>query len=373
MRFWLSLSIASIFLSIVLYPHRESARSRSIGDGGPAINATLFDPTGLALDEKNLYIVESMAKRVRRVNLKTGIITTIAGGGRQCLGEEYTSPKPGCLGFPQRVAVDSLGNAYITDEDIAGIVKIDARANSFSTVVAGNVKLSSGSSLETARELKWPAGIALDPSGGLFFGDCTAHTIYRLALSDDSLEIVAGTGRKGFKGDGGTAKEAEFRFPDGLARDEDGNLFVADYGNCRIQRIDGRTGIVTTVTGTEENSSTCEQLSESGATINEPIDVSVELNGNILIVQPWRQRVLRFDVITGSITTVAGNGESGFSGDGGPATGARLHRPWGIAVDKKGNFYISDSQNNRVRRVDIRTGTITTVAGKGPVSPDVTL
>jgi len=373
MRFWLSLSIGTIILSGVFHPHRELSRSRGIGDGGPATNATLLDPTGLALDEENLYIVESMAKRLRRVNLKTGIITTIAGGGRQCSGEEYTSPKPGCFGFPQRVAVDSLGDVYVTDEDIAGIVKIDARAHSFSTVVAGDVKLFSGPSLETVKELEWPAGITIDPSGFLFFDDHTAHTIYRLAFRDHSLEIVAGTGRKGFKGDGGTAKEAEFRFPDGIARDETGDLFIADYGNCRIQRIDGRTGIITTVAGTEEDGSTCDQQPDGWQPLDEPTDVGMDRTGYIYFVQPWRQRVQRVEVSTGSKTTVAGNGESGFSGDGGPATGARLHCPWGIAVDKQGNIYISDSQNNRVRVVDVRTGKISTVAGKGPVSPDVIL
>jgi sugar lactone lactonase YvrE len=347
--------------------------SGGIGDGGPATNATLYGSTGLALDKYNLYILESQGKRLRRVNLRTGIITTIAGGSRHCLEEKEAPQKDGCLDYPQRVAVDSLGNVHVTDEGISGVVKINADAHSFSTVVAGTVTLSSNSSHGSTAKLKWPAGIAIDPSGGLFFDDHTAHTLYRLTFRDDSLEVVAGIGHEGFNGDGGPAKEAEFRFPEGLVRDDNGNLFVADYGNCRIQRIDSKTAIVTTVTSTEDSGSTCEHLPDSGATSDQPTDIDVDPNGNIFFVQPWRERVRRVDVMTGSISTVVGNGESGFSGDGGPATKARLHQPQGIAIDKNGILYISDSHNGRVRRVDMKTGTISTVAGKGPILPDVTL
>jgi sugar lactone lactonase YvrE len=370
MRFWLSLSIAFIAISVVFCLQAELKVDRSIGDGGPASNATLFGPTGLALDENNLYIVESLGKRVRRVNLKTGIITTIAGGGTQCNKEEYGLPKPGCLGWPQRIAVDSHETVYVTDERI-GIIKIGADALSFSTVIARNLTLPSDSPQGKTAKLKWPAGIAIDPSGGLVFVDHTAHTIYRLAFHDDSLEIVAGTGKAGFVGDGDPAREAEFRFPDGLARDENGNLFIADYDNCRIQRIDSRTGTVTTVTGTEDDGSTCEQLSSFSARTNQPIDVVVDQNGNVFFLQPYQGRVREVDAVTGRLTTVAGNGGVGFSGDGGPATEATLHFPRGLAVDKNGKIYISDTSNGRVRRVDMKTGVITTVAGNGPILTDV--
>jgi trimeric autotransporter adhesin len=372
-RFWLSLGFAIIMLSVVFCLHAESVLSRGIGDGGPATRATLFGPTGLAVDENNLYIVESMGKRVRRVNLKTGVITTIAGGGNQCPNEEYPLARSGCLGYPQRVAVDSHGNIYVTDEVSEGVIKVGIEAHSFSTVVAENVTLSSDSTFGKTVKLQWPVGIAIDPSGALFFDDYTVHTIYRWVLDDNSLEVVAGTGKEGFKGNGGPAKGAEFRFPEGLARDKNGNLFVADYGNCRIQRIDSKTGIVTTVTGTEESGSSCESLPDSGATLDQPTDVDVDQDGNVFFVQPWRGRVRRVDASTGSVSTVAGNGESGFSGDGGPATEAQFHNPEGIAVDKTGKLYISDSDNGRVRRVDMKTGTITTVAGKGPVLPDLIL
>jgi sugar lactone lactonase YvrE len=372
-RVWLSLGTAVALCFSVLCLRGQSTQNRGIADGGPATKATLLGPTGLAVDESNLYIVESGRRRVRRVNLKTGIITTVAGGGSRCLEEENASPRPGCLGFPQRVAVDHFGNVYVTDEGNGRVIKVNVEAHSFTVVAAGKIKLSPDSGYEKTVELEWPDGIAIDPSGGLFFADRTTHTIYRLALHRNSLEIILGTGSQGFKGSGGPSKDAELRYPDGLARDEQGNLFVADSGNCRIQRIDGKTGIVITLTGTEEGGSTCEQLPPAGATREEPTDIAVGQNGTIFFLQTDRDRVRRFDTLTGSVRTVAGNGESGFSGDGGPATAATLHQPEGIAIDKDGNLYISDTHNNRVRRVDARTGTITTVAGKGPVSSDIDL
>lgn len=356
MRLWLGLGIAIIVVFAVLCRGAGTVWSKVADDGGPATRATLYGPMGLALDENYLYIVESMGRRVRRVNLKTGVIMTIAGGDPRCVQKENASPKSGCLGYPQRVAVDSHGDVYVTDEDIPGIIKVGANAHTFSIVAAGSVNLFSDSGKKKAR-LEWPDGIVVDGLAGLFFNDVTGQFVYRWAFHGDSVEIVAGTGNRGSRGDGGPAREAEFYFPEGLAKDEAGNLFVADNYNCRIQRIDSRTGIVTTIAEMDD----------------EPTDVAVDQNGNVFFVETWRNRVQRIDATTGKITTVAGDGESGFSGDGGPATKARLHFPKGIAVDKSGNLYISDSSNGRVRRVDARSGTIATIAGKGPILPDVIL
>jgi len=313
--------------------------------------------------------------RVRRVDLLTGVITTVAGGGTQCLEWETietSDPPPGCLGYPQRVAVDSDGRVFVTDEWPPRVIKLGAKSDTFSTVVDQSPILSSSGETQSS-PLFWPAGIAVDPEGGLFLVDHTAQRVFRLGLQDRSLKTIAGTGNKGFRGNGGPAKEAEFRFPKGLARDNKGNLFIADSDNCRIQRVDGRTGIATTLTGTEKGGSTCEGTREGWEGLDTPTDVTVDENGNVFFVLPYRCRVQRFDAMTGAITTVAGNGESGLSGDGGPATGARLHIPEAIALDKSGNLYISDTKNNRVRRVNLKTGIITTIVGNGPVSFDAIL
>jgi sugar lactone lactonase YvrE len=377
MCFRIALGIVVTFISIaVAFGQRtESPPIRSIGDGGPATKAALYEPTGLAIDGKYLYIVESGAKRLRRVDLDIGIITTLAGGGKDCpKSDEESGPKPDCFDYPQRVAVDSLGNAYVTDVGIKGsIVKIAVKAHFWSVITAGTVRLMPDHSPERTAKLEWPAGIAISPSRGLFFDDYIGHIVFRMTPSEERLRVVAGTGSEGYKGDGGPAREGQLRFPDGLTIDAEGNIFIADSGNCRIQRVDSKTGIVTTITGTEEGGATCERLSDDGATMGKPSDVAVNQNGDVYFVLPYRQRVQRFDPKSGAITTVAGNGEEGFTGDGGVATQARLHFPKGIALDRAGNLLISDSYNGRIRRVDAKTRIITTVAGNGPLLHDVVL
>lgn len=376
MRLNLGLSIVVIFISgaVAFGQPYDLSLIRSVGDGGPATKAPLYDPTGLAVGGNYLYIVESGAKRLRRVDLETGIITTLGGGGKRCpRSDEQLAPRLGCFDDPQRVAVDSLGNVYVTDEGLEGIVKIAAKTHSFSIIAAGTVRLLPNGGPEKPAKLDWPSGIAMSSPDGLYFDDDTRHTVYRMTFGDDRLEIIAGTGREGSWGDGGPAREAALRFPEGLSVDANGNLFLADSGNCRIERVDSETGIVTTSTGTGKGGATCELRSDYDAPLDTPSDVAVNRNGDVYFVLPYELRVQRFDPRTRVITTVAGNGEEGFTGDGGPATQAKLHFPEGIALDKAGNLFISDSDNGRVRRVDAKTGIITTVAGNGPLLRDIML
>ena len=371
MRSWATLSIAVLLLlDIPAIP--QSRANSQIGDNGPAVKALLYDPRGLAVDDNYLYILESQGKRVRRVNLKSGIITTLADGGKRC-HPDSTSP-PLCLSNPQRIAVDPSGDVFVTDEGIPGRVdEIVAGRHSFSNLISGKVDLHSDTSDGGTTSLEWPNGITVDPAGGLFFDDHTAHVIYHFRFDTARLEIIAGTGRAGFRGDQGPARAAEFNFPDGLTRDANGNLLVADSDNCRIQRIDPKTAIVTTLAGTEDDGSTCEGHSPAAAELDQPTDVAVDVEGDVFFVQPWRERVRKIHAETGTVSTVAGNGVEGFSGDDGPAIEASLHFPWGICVDRKGKLNIADSSNGRIRQVDLKTGRISTVAGNGPISPDIIL
>jgi sugar lactone lactonase YvrE len=365
--------IAALIVSVCVSVQGDAGLNRGIGDGRLATDAIVTEPTGLAVDQNNLYIVESSAGRVRRVDLSTSIITTVAGGGKQCATDGMSDPKPGCLGYPQRVAADSRGNVYVTDQILEAVIKIGENPHSFSFVTKTGESAPADSPQKQRSKLEWPTGIASGPSGVLYFNDQTLSILFRLLISDGSLEIIAGTGERGAGVNGGPAEKAQFRFPDGLARDRKGNLFIADYENCRIQKVDLTTDVATTAAGTQDDGSTCEHLPVTAAILDKPQDVAIDQNGALFFVQPWRCRVRRVDPFTGAVITVAGSGQEGLTGDGGAATQAQLHFPMGIAVDSHGNLYIADTKNNRVRRVDSQTGLIATIAGHGPIQPDLIL
>jgi sugar lactone lactonase YvrE len=377
MRAWSGYLIALCTIASALRTIPDIACCGEVGDGQRATTAILVDPTGLALRNGFLYVVETAGGRLRRIDLRTGIIATVAGGGRPCaIGRVDTSssftgtwaPRPGCLGFPQRVAVDSRGGVYVTDEALEADVKVGAAPNSFSVVsIPGNGPHRDSA---TNPKLAWPTGIVADDSGLLFINDQTIGAVLRLSVSSGSLKIIANGGAKGVSSAEG-GKDQNLRDPDGLARDNGDNLFVADYGNCRILRLDTKTSITTTAAGTLDDGSTCESLPETAAIQDQPSDVAVDQKNGLYFVQPWRCRVRRIDLVSGRAATVAGTGEEGMSGDGGYATRARLHFPRGIAIDKNGDLYIADSDNNRVRRVDSKTGLITTIAGRGTPNADV--
>ncbi|HJU64200.1 MAG TPA: hypothetical protein VJ596_00925, partial [Gemmatimonadaceae bacterium] len=166
-------------------------------------------------------------------------------------------------------------------------------------------------------------------------------------------------------GDGGPALRARLVTPVGLARDAQGNLYIAERGAHRIRRVAARTGIITTYAGTGKAGYSGDGGPASRATLTQPDEIVVDGAGNLIIADVFNDRVRRVDARTGIITTIAGTGTSGFSGDGGPATSAQLDGPFGLALDSRGNLYVADTENQRIRRIDARTGIITTVAGNG--------
>src|SRR6266480_4387459 len=178
------------------------------------------------------------------------------------------------------------------------------------------------------------------------------------------ITTVAGNGGFTFSGDGGPATAAALNHPGGVAVDTNGNVFIADAYNCRVRRVDTATGIITTVAGNGQFSFSGDEGPATAAALWFPIGVRVDDGGNLFITDLYNHRVRRVDASTGIITTFAGNGESGFSGDGGLATNAGM-APAGVAIDSSGNLVIADANSRRIRRIDASTGKITTVAGGG--------
>ena len=313
------------------------------GDGGPAIEAQLSGPQGVPVDSAgNLYIADSANDRVRRVNA-SGIITTVAGTGSSGYGGDGGPAIDAQMGDPRAVAVDAAGNLYITQTTSSRIRRVDA-SGIITTVATG---------------LRHPRGVAVDAASNLYIADLGNHRVQRVD-AEGNVTTVTGTGTRGTSGDGGPAFEAQLDNPQGVVVDSGGNLYIS--GRAQIRRVDG-SGTITTIAGIGESGYSGDGGPAIAAELNGPSGLALDVSGNLYIADTSNYRIRRVDG-TGTITTIAGIGESDYSGDGGPAVLARLYDPAGVTVDGEGNLYIADSGNHSIRRVD-GAGTITTVAGTG--------
>jgi uncharacterized protein (TIGR03437 family) len=253
--------------------------------------------------------------------------------------------------------VDSAGNLYIADTLDNRIRKV---SNGVISTVAGNGTpgFSGDNGLATSAELNGPVGVAVDSAGNLYIADSGNYRVRK--VSGGVITTVAGSGGPGYPlvGDNGPAVHAQLN-PVGVAVDSGGNLYIADVGNDRIRKVSN--GVITTVAGTGATGFSGDDGPATSAHLDEPWGVAVDATGNLYIADTDNSCIRK--VSNRVITTVAGTGTQGFSGDNGPATNAQLNSPWGVAVDPAGNLYVADRNNNRIRKVS--GGVITTVAGNG--------
>ena len=218
--------------------------------------------------------------------------------------------------------------------------------------------------------LQLPSAIAYDAQGNLYVAERAGHVVRRLA-ADGTVSMIAGTGTQGFSGDNGPATVAQLDSPQGLAVDSTGNVYIADTRNHRIREVVAATGLITTVAGTGKAGFSGDNGPAVSAQIDSPTALALDSAGNLFVADTRNHRVRRISLASGLIATVAGTGTEGFSGDNGPATAAGIDSPAGLAFDGANNLYLADTRNHRVRRVAAATGTITTVAGAqgGPGLP----
>ncbi len=324
------------------------------GDNGPATIAQFSNPISVAVDSSgNLYITDSRNNRVRKVS--NGVIITVVGGGT-LVGDNGPATSAQ-LGDPAGIALDSAGNLYVADPVSNRIWEV---SNGVITAVAGNgtAGFSGDNGPATSAQLNSPISVAVDTAGNLYIADGNNTRVRKVA--NGVITTIAGNASGGFSGDNGPATSAQL-YPVGVAVDSSGNLYISDTYNERIRKV--ANGVITTVAG---NGTCCSSgdnnASATGSTLSGPTGIAVDAAGNLYIADDFfDSRVLR--VSNGVINAVAGNGTDGFSGDNGPATSAQLFEPAGIAVDSAGNVFIADSVNNRIRKV--ANGVITTVAGNG--------
>lgn len=344
------------------------------GDNGPATLAQLNGPGGVAIDSTgNIFIADTSNHRIRKVDVLTGVITTVAGNGDNGYGVDPRDSGPATsarLSYPQGVAADPSGNIYIADSNNNRIRKIDA-ATGVMTTVAGNGTFgySGDNGAAVLAALYSPSGITVDSGGDIYIADSFNNRIRKVTASTGIITTIAGAGISGYTGDNGPATSASLAYPRGVVEDAEGNILIVDTNNSRIRRIDATTGVISTIAGVSVGSYGGAYAGDDGpaafALFSGPESVAVDTVGNIIIADTTNHRIRKVDALTGVITTVAGNGTSGLSGDNGPASAASLSAPRGVAVDGAGNIYIADTNNSRIRRVDAITGVITTVAGSG--------
>jgi uncharacterized protein (TIGR03437 family) len=265
-------------------------------------------------------------------------------------------PATSAILTPGFSATDRAGNLFFVNQNM--VLRMDA-ATGVITLAAGNGTTGSGGDggLATAAQLFRPSGLAVDSAGDLFIADSGNERVRKVA--NGVIVTVAGNGLTGYTGDGGAATSARLNGPEGLAVDSAGNLYIADTNNFCVRRV--ANGVITTVAGNGTAGFSGDNGPAASAQLNDPYAVVVDAAGNLYISDTLNARIRK--VASGVITTIAGNGTAGFSGDNGPATGARLASPLGVAVDAAGNLYIADRDNQRVRKV--ANGVITTVAGSG--------
>jgi sugar lactone lactonase YvrE len=322
------------------------------GDNGPATSAKIWKPMGVAVDGSgNLYIADAGNNRIRMVT-PVGTISTLAGTGSANYSGDGGPAISATLHSPGAVAVDGNGNLYIADTTNNRIRKVTPNGT-INTVVGDG----------SSAELYQPQGVAVDSAGDLYIAD-TQHKQIREVTPGGKNIILAGSGTLGFSGDGGPAGKATLDWPFGVAVDASGDYYIADTNNFRVRKVTPN-GVINTVAGNGAYRFSGDGGPATSAALNSPAGIAFDSAGNAYVADSAGNRVRKITP-AGIITTVAGNGSYGYSGDGGPATSAELDTPSGVAVDAKGNLYIADTKNNHIRRVT-PDGTISTFATSLPV------
>ena len=306
----------------------------------------------LAVDrEGNIYIADDTNNRLRKLTLSTGLITTVAGTTVAGYNGDDIDATTATLFTPEGVGIDAVGNIYIADTLNHRLRKVTVSTGKITTIAGTGSSLGTpvDGILATKSSLARPASVAVDTEGNVYIADSANHRIRKVSGSTGIITTVAGTGTRGYNRDGIDATTASLSAPLAVAVDAAGNIYIADTYNNRLRKVTLSTGIITTIAGTGNSGFNGDRIAATTSTLSNPKGVAIDRSGNVFIADSENYRIRKVIVSTGIITTIAGTGLAGFTGDGVNATNARLNYVTGIAVDAVNNFYIADTFNHRVR------------------------
>jgi DNA-binding beta-propeller fold protein YncE len=267
---------------------------------------------------------------------------------------------------PYGLVVGPDGGLYFCDLDNQRVRRLDLRTQTVTTIAGSGERgyRGDGGAAVTAA-LNMPHELRFDARGDLFVVERDSHVVRKIDMRTHVITTVAGTGTAGFSGDGGPATAAQLRQPHSIAFDRDGALLICDIGNHRIRRVDMSSGIISTFAGTGETTATPEGAPAAGTALRGPRTIAVAPSGDLFIALREGNAIYRLDARTRTLHHVAGTGETGYAGDGGPARLAKLGGPKGLALARDGSLYVADTENHAIRRIDLARGTIDTVLGTG--------
>ncbi len=330
-------------------------------------SAANLDPIGVTIDTNgNLYITDQSNNRIRMINLTTDTIYTVAGTGTASYGGDGGPATAAMLNEPGGILADS-GKIFFIDDNNMRLREIKPNDTIVNYAGCGTGGYSGNMTPSFGSSIRYPNQLVLDSNGNLYFADQINNAVreikkYGATLQNDTIITIAGNGTKGYSGDNNPATAAMLNAPSSVAADRFGNIYIADVGNNVVRKVHNDT--ITTYAGTGVAGYSGDNGLATAAQLHGPYAVAVDLAGNVYVADNINYRIRKINKLTGNITTVAGNGTQGYNGDNKPATAAELSSPVGLSVDAGGNLYISDKYNDIISKVN-GTGTITTIAGNG--------
>lgn len=357
--------MATLFTSWTLATRAGTGDPGFAGDGGPASQACLNEPKGLAIDgQGNLFVADSENHVVRRVDRVTGLISTVVG----CVSEEVAlAPQSGGGDVVPEEEVDPLAETshktteqFTQQTDLSGTVRYLVGA-------AAPKRYDGDGGPATEAQLNFPTAVAVDVQGHLYIADTMNHRVRRVDAKTGIITTIAGTGQARFSGDGGPADHAALNEPAALAVDTQGQLYIADQSNNRVRSVDLKTGMIRTVAGTGSAVYDGDGKPATEASLAGPSGLAVAA-GTLYIADTFNSRIRTVDLVTGMIATVAGDGGSYRYQSPDDPPSSSVSRPSGIALDREGNLFLTDSDSHLIRRWDRTTGLLTRIAGTGSAS-----